>query len=246
GEPLLMAQIEVRQRFVTAQQLWVADERLRDAQPLLLAAGEPSERGVGVRARVDRRDRGSDAPVRGRVRQPDPPAMAIDAETYEVAASQRQVSVEGLMLRDVADIRVAAPRRRAEDFDAAGAQRREAEHDTQQRRLARAVRSEDRDEAATLERYRQVSPHLAAVVFESRSLEADRRLGHRPPASAFSSWSICASCHSWKVWNSGGMVSATPTIGTPFFSARSWICCVIGEVTWLLYIRTFAFFPVMR
>ncbi len=84
--------------------------------------------------------------ARAAIRPPDAPAVAIEAETDEIAAAQRQVPVEGLALGDVADAGVAPPGRPAQDLDGAGAERGQAEHDAQQRGLARPVGTQDGDE----------------------------------------------------------------------------------------------------
>ena len=64
----LVREVEREQRLVGEQQRGIGDERLRDAQPLLLAAREPADRRVRVRrrrrpsasARVDPRSLGAD------------------------------------------------------------------------------------------------------------------------------------------------------------------------------------------
>ena len=53
----LVAHVEVRKRLVHQQQARAADQRLREQQALLLAAGQAAERPVGVSPR--RRPRGS-------------------------------------------------------------------------------------------------------------------------------------------------------------------------------------------
>ena len=50
---LLAAEVEVGQRLVEQQQLRPGDQRVRDQHPLLLAAGELADPGVGVPGRAD-------------------------------------------------------------------------------------------------------------------------------------------------------------------------------------------------
>ncbi len=95
----LVRQVEAVERLVEQQQLRPADERLRDQQPLLLAAGELADR----RARRTR-----SAPTSSitcvhalagarRLReagQREPPAGAVEAEPDEVDAADPGSSVE--------------------------------------------------------------------------------------------------------------------------------------------------------
>ena len=80
-------------------------------------------------------------------------AVAVDAEGDEVAPAQGGVAGQRTLLRDVADPSVAATAHLfTERVDAAGAQRLEPEDRPQQRGLARAARTEDRDQLARLRR----------------------------------------------------------------------------------------------
>ena len=81
----------------------IGDERLRDPQPLLLAAREPADRRVGVRGRPDLGERGVDARAILRPEAPEAPAVAVEPEPHEVAAAQDDVAVEDALLRHVAD-----------------------------------------------------------------------------------------------------------------------------------------------
>src|SRR5207253_1290290 len=108
GDGLLIAEVEVCERLVAEEDPRVTDKRLRDAEALLLAAGEASDRRVGVGVRVHRSHSAVDPCLPGRVRPADSPAMAVDAELDEIAAAERQVGIEARALRHVTDVRVAA------------------------------------------------------------------------------------------------------------------------------------------
>ena len=69
-------------------------------------------------------------------------------EAHEVAAAQRLVAVEGVVLRDVADGRARSAGRAAADVDRAGGGPQESQQDPHQRRLAGAVGAEHGHELA--------------------------------------------------------------------------------------------------
>ena len=112
---VLVAHVEVGERFVEQEQLGVADERLRDRDPLLLATGE-------LRHRVGRRTSSAETAVERRVdpgavvaeRPTETPARAGPAERDQVPAPDRIADRGGVVLRHVADARVAPVRRLAE------------------------------------------------------------------------------------------------------------------------------------
>ena len=66
GDLLLVAEVEARQRLVAEEEPWVADERLGDAQTLLLSAREAADRRLGERRRLDALDRVRRPPARWR------------------------------------------------------------------------------------------------------------------------------------------------------------------------------------
>ena len=109
------AQIEVRQRLVEQQQPRPADQRVRDQDALLLAAGETPDAGVGKLLGVDRGEHLLDelAPCATGARQAQ--TMAVDAERDEVSSAQRHVGVEQELLWHVAELlrRCADGRRRS-------------------------------------------------------------------------------------------------------------------------------------
>ena len=115
GHGLLAGQVEGEQRLVAQQDLGVAEQRLGDAEALLLAAREQADGRVGVGAGAD----GVKCLVHpfpdgpGVARQT--PAVAVDAEADEVAPADGQGAVEGLLLGHVAELVVAQPRRGAVD-----------------------------------------------------------------------------------------------------------------------------------
>ena len=92
-DDLLVGEVEREQRLVAQQHRGVADQRLRHPQPLLLAAGEPSDRRVRVAARRPPTSSAASHPVAAHApaAQPMPEAVTVEAEADEVAAAQRQV-----------------------------------------------------------------------------------------------------------------------------------------------------------
>ena len=112
----LAGQVERQKRFVAQQDAGIAQQGLRDAQPLLLAAREQADGSVGVAGRTDglrgRRPPASSWPgcAAGR-----PQRWPSDAEAHQVAAADGQRAVEGLLLGDVAQC-VVAPAAAAAPF----------------------------------------------------------------------------------------------------------------------------------
>ena len=118
ADRLLVREVEREQRLVAQQHLRIADQRLRDAEPLLLAARQQPDRRVGVA--LARRPTGSPSSTRARLarvteRQPAP--VTVETEAHEIAAADRQVAVERVLLRHVADVVTPAPRRATVDLD---------------------------------------------------------------------------------------------------------------------------------
>ena len=113
GDGRLVGQVEAVQRLVEDQELRAAHERLREQQPLLLAAGELADRAVGVARRADEAEHlGDPGVLRAAALAATPgdgerhaPAIAVEAEANEVDAADPRVVVEAVPLGDVADAR---------------------------------------------------------------------------------------------------------------------------------------------
>src|SRR5438094_504915 len=151
-----MVEVQVGQRLVAQKDLRIVDQCLRDPKSLLLTARQPADRSVGIRARLDAFDGGIDAHSRRHIGSPDPPAMAVKTQLHEIAAPQRQVAVERLVLRDVADLGVASTRRTSKDIRRSRGEGGKAKDDPQQRRFAGSARSKDCYERTWLDRQRKV------------------------------------------------------------------------------------------
>ena len=229
GDLALVAQVEVRQRLVAEQELRVADEGLGDAQALLLAARQAPDR-AHPRTAVPRPTRSPSATRRATrpIRPADAPAVAVEPEPDEVAAAQRQVPVEGLVLGHVPDAglprRGGCPRTSTEPLLSAvrpsTTRRSEVLPDPFGPRIATKLPS--------LEGERQVVPDLPAAegeAWRARSGRPARSPAHEPFARACSSSFIWASCHAWYVVVLRAASSRPrPTTGMPLATARSWIC----------------------
>ena len=161
---------------------------------------------------------------------PEAPAMAVEPEADEVARAQREVAVEGALLRHVADALPAFARRPAVHLHASGRRLEQAEQDADQRRLARAVRAEHGEELAGLQLEAEVFPEHALA--EAQAEIFDRGDGaHRASAAAVvapARAAIAGRC------SCGGSVSVTPTTGMCARAAAARTRDVIGETAWLL------------
>jgi len=139
---ILLREIERQQWFITQQHPRVTDERLRDAKTLLLAARQPSDRGVGVGAGADRVDRARDRGAGARPGHGNAAAMSVEAELDEVSTSNGKVGIEGALLRHVPDRTTSTARWPAVDLDAAVCRGDESEEDLDQRGFAGTVRAQ--------------------------------------------------------------------------------------------------------
>ena len=151
GDGLLVVEVEAVQRLVEHQHAGPADQGLGEEDALLLAPGQLADRAVLVGRRADELDDLGDAPLLGRRRKRQSPPGAVEAEPDQVDGADPQVGVEPAALRQVADVGVAPPHRVAEDRDRAVAERDQAQQGFEERRLARAVGTEDGDELALLD-----------------------------------------------------------------------------------------------
>ena len=84
GHGALAGQVEGKERLVAQQDLGVTEERLGDAQALLLAAREQADRRIGVGAGADRLERLVDPLPDGPGVARQAPVVAVDAEADEV------------------------------------------------------------------------------------------------------------------------------------------------------------------
>ena len=189
GEPgqdsddaLLAAQVEVGERFVEQQQPGAADDGVRDHHPLLLAARQLPDPGVGVGLGVDRPQRlgGQVAPGRRGQREAEP--VPVDPQRDHVAGAQRHVRVDGQLLRHVPDQPPAAAPRpgAAVQQDPAGRRGLQAEDDLQQGRLARAVGSDEPGELAGPDGEGDVAQDLPAAEPDADPLESQEVLPGLP------------------------------------------------------------------
>src|SRR5205823_3526711 len=156
----------------------VGDERLRDSQTLLLAAGEPADRRVRVLARAHARECAVDTRAAGGIEPADAPAMAVEPEAHEIAGAQGEVAVERALLRHVADAVTALARRAAVDEHPSRRRLEQAEEDPDQRRLAGAVRAEHGEELARLEIEAETFPERAFAEAQRERVDGDDR-AHR-------------------------------------------------------------------
>ena len=201
----LVADVEIRQGLVHQQKTRTADERLGEEQPLLLASRDTAQRVIRVSGGADGLDR---CRGRGRGLRPaskaDAPAPSVHAQLDKVAASDRQLGVKARSLRDVADGRIAAAWRPAEDLDAAAGRREKAQDHANQRGLARAVRTKDGRERPRLDVKRGIGPDPPSRVARGEVARRDRHAARQPVDfnATSSSWS-CFSCQSWKDTLSG-------------------------------------------
>ena len=143
----LMGEVEGEQRLVGEDQHRIGDERLRDAQPLLLAAREPADWRVGVALAPT--SASAARPVRGPRGEAPPkaPAVAVEPQPHEVAAAQRRCHgrrpAAAVRSRSVCIARAGA----AVDCNGAGAGIEQAEQDPKRRTSFPSHSAQERREA---------------------------------------------------------------------------------------------------
>ena len=192
----LVMRVEVHQRLVEQQQARPAEQRLRQQQALALAA-----RGLGQRPRrqlggTHQVERPGDLAAPGRAHHRRPPAVAADRAGHVGPAAEPQGAHRAACLGHVADQRVAAPGGLLQHADRAAGRDQEAENGAQQGRLAGAVRAEQPDELAVLDREADAGENGAAAQRQRDVGEFDR--AQEPDfASASSSASSWPRIHSW-------------------------------------------------
>ena len=228
----LVGEVEREERLVGEQQRRVGDERLRDAQPLLLAARETADRRVGVRAsRRPRRARASTRARSSAPKRPKPQRWPSSPSRTRSRPRSGDVAVEDALLRDVAD--------RDGSARAAGSPR-----SRRCRRSARAARAGSGSatscpcrsgrarRAARPARARSSSPSKSVALAEAERRDPSTRDDAHLVASAAASARAWSSCHCWKV-RCGGSVSVTGRPGCPP-PRRVRSRAVMGETAWLL------------
>ena len=162
-DPLLAGDVQVGQRLVEQQQPRQADQRVRDHDPLLLAAGQLADPRVGVPPRADRGQHVVDQLAAGPGRQPDAELVPVEPERDHVPDPQRRVRLDAQLLRHVADRGVPRRARRAVDEHRAGGYRLQAEDDAQERGFARSVRPDETGELTGVHGHPDVPQHLPAA-----------------------------------------------------------------------------------
>ena len=137
------------QRFVEQKQLRLAEQRLREEQPLQLASRELAQRPRGERLRLDGRDDAVDLVVAARPARGSPQRSPSKRARHEIPATQAKVG--DATRAAAADSRrrdCRAPASRPEPAVSPADGRSEPEDRVEQRRLARAVGTEHADELA--------------------------------------------------------------------------------------------------
>jgi hypothetical protein len=173
----LLAQLEVEraERLVEEEDPRVVDERPRQGNPLLLAAGELVRLAVLVAGELDEVEHLADATPHLVVRDL-PPAQSegdvlVDGEVRE----QRVVLEDGvdvaLERREIGDVGLA-------EEDRAGAGLLEAADHPQRRRLAAARRPEKREELAPLDREGEVVDGREVTELLGDPVQSNVNLGH--------------------------------------------------------------------
>jgi hypothetical protein len=198
---LLAADVQVGQRLVEQQQPGAADQRVRDHYPLLLAAGQIADPGVGEPLRADRGQHlvhQLAPPGRGQ-RQAEP--LPIQAQPDQVTGAQRHVRVERYLLRHVADQPGPPGPGLAGHPDGAAGRRLQPEDHLEQGGLARPVGADQPGELALAHGEADVLQDLAAAQPDVQVVDAEhlgraghgRRAGHDPSFSV-DTWPATARC----------------------------------------------------
>ena len=145
---LLITVIKADERLVEQQELRIAQKRLREQQALAFSAGHIRKWPAGEIGRADRRQCLFDHAAIGAGERGQAPALAMDGTCNEIEAAHPQIGHDRPHLRKIADLRIAAPRRAAEDAQATGARREQTQDRTHQRGLAGAIGAKNADELA--------------------------------------------------------------------------------------------------
>src|SRR5204863_8191619 len=125
-----------------------------------------------------------------------PPALTVRSTGAVVPAAETKSLRRPAHLRHVADGRVAAPHRLAQDCDGAGLRPEQPQDRPHERRLARSVRAEHAHELASLYSQAYIGQDRAAAERDGDIVERDSR--HEPsPASALSRATSWFSIQSW-------------------------------------------------
>jgi hypothetical protein len=142
--------VERRDRLVEHEQLRPLREREAERHLRLLAAGERA--GLAVERQAEPRE-----PL---AREPVVPAR-VELRAHAQQVADREAAVQRMVLRDEADAReqvgVVALRRAAEHLDAARRRLGQTDREVEERRLAGAVRPDERGHAAARDRQRAVA-----------------------------------------------------------------------------------------
>ena len=145
---MLDRRVEARERLVEQQQPRAARDRARHQHAATLPAREPPDLAAGQVGEADALDGlgGVVAVLGGPAAERT--GMAPAAHQHDVAHADREVPVDLVDLGHVGDVGARLSDGAAEDADLAAQRADEAEDRLEERRLARAVRSDDADELA--------------------------------------------------------------------------------------------------
>ena len=201
---LLAGDIQVGQRLVEQQQPGAADQRVRNHHPLLFAAGQVADPGVGEPLRADRTQHlvHQLAPPGRRQREAEP--LPVQAQPDQVAGAQRHVRVESYLLRYVADQPGPPGPALAGHPDGAAGWRLQPENHLEQGGLARPVGADQAGELALAHGEADVAQDLPATQPDVQVLDTEHvgRAGGRPgwwlaghdPSFWVDTWSATARC----------------------------------------------------
>ena len=119
-------QVKACRRLVEKEQLRIAGQGLGQEQPLLLAARQTAGRPIRIGLRSHRGDHAGDALPIPRVRNRNPPAMAVESQSHQLNTAQGQVGIERASLRHISDARITTPGRVACNLYGSGSEWDEA------------------------------------------------------------------------------------------------------------------------
>src|ERR1700735_5204217 len=193
---LLLTVIEADQRLVEQKKLRIAQQRLRQQQALAFAARHVRERTAGEISGADGSKRRFDRLAGGSGERRQAPALAMDGTGDEIEAADLQIRQDGPHLRQIANLRIAAPWRPSKNAQASGAWRQQAEDRTHQGGLAGAVGGEQADKLALLSGEAGIDQDVAAADRNARVVELDH-IHDEEPVKARAVSSSCCNIQSW-------------------------------------------------
>jgi hypothetical protein len=169
----LGGRVDAGHRLVEEIDIGFLDQRAGEEDALLLAAGELADLAVGIVLHADLRQGVHRLVAFGAAGAAQPAEMAVEPHRHDIEGVGREIPVDAGALRHIADLAALAVIGAAVDADMAGGRGDEAEDRLDQRRLAGAVRADDRRHDAGRDVEIDVPQHRLGVIADRQVLDMD-------------------------------------------------------------------------